>query len=58
MAERCERDINYFDGWHMAMNTASKQQKADLVECDEENIPELIDQDTGTYGEINTEHYI
>ena len=58
MAERCERDVNYFDGWHMAMNTAGKQQKADLVECDEENIPELIDQDTGMYGEINTEHYI
>ena len=58
VAERCERDINYFDGWHMATNTTSKQQKANLVERDEENIPELIDQDTGTYGEINTEHYI
>ena len=56
--ERRERDVNYFDGWHMAMNTASKQQKANLVEYDEENIPELIDQDTSTYGEINTEHYI
>ena len=57
-AERCERDVNYFDGWHMAMNTASEQQKADLVELDEENIPELINQDTGTYGEVVTEHYI
>ena len=42
----------------MATNTASEQQKADLVELDEENIPELIDQDTRTYGEIHTEHYI
>ena len=58
VAERHERDVNYFAGWHVAMNTTSEQQKADLVECDEENIPELIDQDTGTYGEINTEHYI
>ena len=58
VAERCERDIYYFDGQHVAMNTASKQQKTDLVECDEENIPELIDQDTGTYGEMNAEHYI
>ena len=58
VAERCDRDINYFDGWHMAMNTASEQQKADLVELDKENIPELINQDTGMYGEINTEHYI
>ena len=23
VAERCERDVNYFDGWHMATNTAS-----------------------------------
>ena len=23
-AERHERDINYFDGWHVAMNTASQ----------------------------------
>ena len=56
-AERHERDVNYFDGQHMAMNT-SEQQKTDLVERDEENIPELINQDTGMYGEINTEHYI
>ena len=40
------------------MNTTSEQQKADLVELDEENILELIDQDTGMYGEINAEHYI
>ena len=58
VAERCERDVNYFDGRHVATNTASEQQKANLVERDEENIPELIDQDTGMYGEINTEHYI
>ena len=57
-AERCERDINYSDGRHVAMNTASQQQNANLVEHDEEKIPELIDQDTGTNGEINTEHYI
>ena len=58
VAERCERDINYLDGWHVAMNTTSEQQKADLVELDEENIPELIDQDTSTNGEVDTEHYI
>ena len=57
-AERHERDVNYFDGWHMATNTTSEWQKANLVELDEENIPELIDQDTGMYGEIHTEHYI
>ena len=58
VAERHERDINYFDGWHVATNTASQQQKADFVEHDEEKILELIDQDTGMNGEINTEHYI
>ena len=57
-AERCERDVNYFDGWHVAMNTTSHQQKVDSVEHEEEKIPELIDHDTGTNGEVNTEHYI
>ena len=57
-AERHERDVNYFDGRHVATNTASQQQNADFVEHDEEKIPELIDQDTSTNGETNAEHYI
>ena len=40
------------------MNTSSQQQKDDLVEHDEEKIPELIDQDTRMNGEVNAEHYI
>ena len=55
-AERRERHVNYFDWWHMAMNTISQQQKVNSVEHNEEKIPELIDQDTSTNGEINTEH--
>ena len=31
-AEMCKRDVNYFDGWHVAMNTTSQQQKVDSVE--------------------------
>ena len=58
VAERHERDVNYFDRQHMATNTASLQQKANFVEHDEEKIPELIDQDTVTNGDINAEHYI
>ena len=58
VAERHKRDVNYFDGWHMATNTASQQQKADFVEHEEEKIPELIDHDTGMNGETNAEHYI
>ena len=57
-AERHEWDVNYFDGWHMATNITSQQQKVDSVEHKEEKIPELIDPDTSANGEINTEHYI
>ena len=57
-AERCERDVNYFNRWHVATNTANQQQNADFVEHEEEKIPELIDQDTSMNGEINAEHYI
>ena len=57
-AERRERDVNCFDGRHVATNTTSQQQEADFVEHDEEKTLELIDQDTGTNGEINAEHYI
>ena len=57
-AERCEWDVNYFDGRHMATNTTTQQQEVESVEYEEEKIPELIDHDTGTNGDINTEHYI
>ena len=56
--ERCERDVNYFDGWHMVTNTSNQQQKVYSVEHDEEKIPELIYQNTGKNGEINAEHHI
>ena len=58
-AEKCERDDNYFDGWHVATNTSSLQQEANLlgqdeyVDIDEEDevvrVPESDGQDTGTY---------
>ena len=57
VAERHERDVNYFDRWHVAMNT-SQQQIANFVKHNAEKIPELIDHDTCTNGEINAEHYI
>ena len=58
VAERHERDVNYFDGWHMATNTINHQQEVNSVEYEEEKIPELIHHDTGTNGETNTKHYI
>ena len=55
VAERCERDINYFNWWHMATNTSSQQQKADFVEHDEEKVPESNGQDTSENGAPNAE---
>ena len=57
-AERCERDVNYFDGWHVATNTSSQQQKADFVEHDEEEVPESNGQNTGENGAQNAERDI
>ena len=62
MAERCERDDNYFNGWHMATNTSSLQQEANFLEQDEEDdevmVLESNGQDTSTYGINPTEHNI
>ena len=55
VVERHERDVNYFDGRHMATNTSSQQQKADFVEHDEEKVPESNGQDTGEKGTPNAE---
>ena len=38
VAERCKRDINYFDGWHVSTNTTTQQQNVDSVEHEEEKI--------------------
>ena len=45
-AERHERDVNYFDGQHVATNTSSQQQKTDFAEHDAEEVPESIGNDT------------
>ena len=56
-AERCERDDNYFDGQHMAINTSSLQQEANFLEEDDEvRVPESNGQDTRMYGTSPTEH--
>ena len=56
--ERRERDVNYFDGRHVATNTSSQQQEADFVEHEEEKVPESNGQDTGKNGAQNAEHSI
>ena len=42
VAERRERDVNYFDGQHVATNTPSQNQKADFAEHDEQEVPESM----------------
>ena len=58
VAERHERDVNYFDRWHVATNTPSQQQKADFIEHDEEEVPESNGQDTSENGAQNADHNI
>ena len=62
VVERRERDVNYFNGWHVATNTSSPQQKANLIEQDEEHDEVRVLQsnghDTGEKGSNHTEHDI
>ena len=58
-AEKHERYDNYYDGWHVATNTSSPQQEANLLEEDNDTgsdeeinnaiIPESHEQDTGAH---------
>ena len=57
-AERHERDVNYFDGQHVATNTSSQQQKTDFAEHDAEEVLESVGNDTGENGAQNAEHNI
>ena len=60
--EICERDVNYFDRWHMATNTSSLQQKANFIEQDGEHdevrVPESNGHDISENGANHTEHDI
>ena len=56
--ERHERDVNYFDGWHMATNTPSQHKKANFAEHDEQEVPESNGNDTSENGAQNAEHDI
>ena len=64
--EKCERDDNYYDRWHMATNTSSPQQEANFLDEDDDagsddeaenaNVPESDGQDTGVYYGSSSEH--
>ena len=62
VVERRDRDDNYFDRWHVATNTPSQQQEANLIEQDEEDdevrVLESNGHDTGENGANHTEHVI
>ena len=58
VAEKREMDVNYFDGRHVAMNKINHQQTVDSVELGKDDIPELIDNNTGEQSEKNIEQYI
>ena len=50
-------DVNYFDARHVAMNTIHHQ-IADSANLENDDIPELLDNDTGKKTQKNIEQYI
>ena len=57
-AEKQEMNVNYFDGQHVAMNTVNHQQMAIVAEMGKDDIPELVDNDTGEVSDKYAEQYI
>ena len=51
-------DVNYFDAQHVATNTINHHQIVDLTNLENEDIPELLDNDTGKKTQENIEQYI
>ena len=58
VAEKREMDDNYFDGQHVATNTLNHQQIVNSAELGKDDIPELVDNDTGKKSGKNMEQYI
>ena len=57
-AVKREMDINYFDAQHMATNTINHHQIVDLTNLEDDDIPELLDNDTSKKTQENIEQYI
>ena len=57
-AKKQEMNVNYFDGQHVATNTVNHQQIDDVAEIGKDNIPELVNNDTGEMSDNNMEQYI
>ena len=58
VAVKGEMDVNYFDTQHVAMNTINHQQIVDSADLENDDIPELVDNETGEKTEENIEQYI
>ena len=62
VVERHERDINYFNRWHMATNTSSLQQTPNFIEQDDEHdevrVPESDGHDTSENSANHSGHDI
>ena len=57
-AAKKEMDINYFDAQHVATNTINHHQIADSTNLENDDILELLDNDTGKKTQENIEQYI
>ena len=57
-AAKQEMDVNYFDAQHVATNTINHHQIVDLTNLENDDIPELLDNDTGEKTQENIEQYI
>ena len=58
VAAKREMDVNYFDAQHMAMNTINHHQIVELTNLENDDILELLDNDTGKKTQENIEQYI
>ena len=57
-AAKQEMDINYFDAQHVATNTINHNQTVDLTNLKNDDVPELLDNDTSEKTQENIEQYI
>ena len=58
VAVKREMDVNYFDAQHVATNTIYHHQIVDSTNLENDDIPELLDNDTGEKTQENIEQHI
>ena len=58
VAAKLEMDVNYFDAQHVATNTINHHQIVDSTNLENDDLPELLDNDTSEETQENIEQYI